>query len=85
MSDNCRDGDVPGTNGSGIREGEEYLQLESERRMKHPVKHHTVCVLVPAVFSCRTVSVLLLLLLTQQPLQLAPEEGKSASGPCSWS
>lgn len=45
---------MPGTNVSGIREGEENLYLESKRRMKHPVQHHTMCPLVRQDRECCT-------------------------------
>lgn len=43
MVKNCRYGWMPGTNVSGIREGEEDRDLESKGRVKHGVAPRCVC------------------------------------------
>lgn len=57
---------MPGTNVSGIREGEEHLYLESKSRMKRAV-HHAVRALVRPVVSCGTVNAVVLLPTRQTP------------------
>lgn len=78
VADNCRYVEMPGTNVSGIREGEEYLYLESKSRMKHPVQHHAVCAPVRSVVSCRTMNAVLPLPTRQTPPETC--RGKTSPG-----